>query len=52
LEDPSIGGRIILTWIFEKWDGGSMQWIDQAQDRDRWRILVKAVINLRIPKNA
>jgi hypothetical protein len=26
--------RIILKWIFKKWDGG-MNWIELAQDRDR-----------------
>jgi hypothetical protein len=26
---------------------GSMDWIDVAQERDRWRALVNAVINLR-----
>jgi hypothetical protein len=49
LEDPSVDGRIILKWIFKKWDGGAMDWIDMAQDRDRWWAVVSAVMNLRVP---
>jgi len=26
-----------------------MDWIDVAQDRDRWQVLVNVVMNLRVP---
>jgi hypothetical protein len=29
------------------WDG--MDWIDLAQNRDQWRVLVNRVMNLRVP---
>jgi hypothetical protein len=28
---------------------GGMDWIELAKDRDRWRSLVKVVMNLRVP---
>ena len=48
LEDSGVDGRIILKWIFKKWFEG-IDWIDLAQDRDRVRALVNAVMNLRVP---
>ena len=48
LKHPGVDGRIILRWIFRKSDGG-MDWIDLAQDWNRWRALVTAVMNLRFP---
>jgi hypothetical protein len=26
-----------------------VDWIDMAQDRDQWRVLVNTVLNLRVP---
>ena len=31
---------------------GGLDWIDLAQDRDRWRTIVNAVMNLWVPSNA
>jgi len=48
LGDPGLDGRIILRWIFGNGMGG-MDWIELAQDRDSWRAIVNAVMNLRVP---
>jgi hypothetical protein len=45
--ESGVDGRIILNWIFEKWDG-SMDSIGLAQDRGKWQ----AVMNLWVPSSA
>jgi hypothetical protein len=48
LGDPGVDGRIILKWIFKKWDG-AWTGLSLAQGRDRWRAVVNAVMNFRVP---
>jgi hypothetical protein len=48
LVDPCKEGRVILKWIFRKWNGAK-NWIDLAQNWDKWRALVNAAINHRLP---
>jgi hypothetical protein len=48
MEDPGVDGIIILKWIFKKRDG-LIDWIDLAKERDKWRALVNAVMNLQVP---
>ena len=49
LGDPGVDMRIILRWVFRKWDVGVMGWIEVAPDRESWRTLVNAVMNIRVP---
>jgi hypothetical protein len=53
LGDPGVDGRIIynciLRWDLHEVGCGDMDWIELAQDRDRWRAFVNAVVNLRFP---
>jgi len=48
LGDPGVDGRIILRWAFRLGCVG-VNWIELAQDRDRWWALVTKVMNLRVP---
>jgi len=48
-EDLAVDGRILMD--IQEVVRGSIDWINLAQDRDRWRALVNAVMNLRVSKN-
>ena len=49
VEDLGVVWRIILKYIFKKLVGG-MDWINLAQDRDRWWALLDAIMILEVPK--
>jgi hypothetical protein len=48
LGDLGVDVRIILKWILKISDV-RMEWVDVTQDRNRWRELVKAVMNVWLP---
>jgi hypothetical protein len=41
-------GRTRRRWIFKKLDVRGIDWIQLAQERDRWRALVNAIMNFRV----
>jgi hypothetical protein len=48
LEDPGIDERIILKWIFKKWDEG-VDCIELPWHRDRWQAPVNVLMNFKVP---
>ena len=48
LEEPGVDGRTDIQEV--RWGGSD--WIDLAQDRERWLAHVNAVMNLQLPQNA
>jgi hypothetical protein len=49
LERPRCRWEDNIKMDFQEVGCGDMDWIGLAQDRDRWRALVNAVVNLRVP---
>jgi hypothetical protein len=52
LEKPKRRWGDIIKMDLQEVGCGGLDWIELAEDRDRWRALVNAVMNLRVLQNA
>jgi len=55
LHFPSRASPCAITFQLDsttQWKCAGIDWNDLVQDSDKWRALVKAVMNLRVPQNA
>jgi hypothetical protein len=48
IEDLDIDGRI-LNWIVREIGRKHVEWIDLAQNRNKWRAVVNTVMKLQVP---
>jgi hypothetical protein len=46
LDDQAVGEKMGSEWILGRLTWGGVDWIRLSQDRDRWRAVVSAVMNL------
>jgi hypothetical protein len=51
LEDQGVDGRLIFKMNLKEKRWEAVDWIDLAQDRDRWRAVVKTVMSIRVAYN-
>ena len=49
LEDPGVRWEDNIKMDLQEVGCGVMDWIELAEDKDRWRALVTAELNLRVP---
>ena len=52
LGDQRVDGRVILSWIFRKWDVRVLTGSSWFSIGERRQALVTAVMNVRVPLNA